>query len=195
MSKKSRLRTVQRKKICAFLPMIPVMRSSIELAAELGRYPRKDECKNVLLRESFWFAIHGINYAAVVRLHELIDPLLNAASTELLGEPLLVGKGRDRHATIPEFEMLRRYRHALIGHYVSLEPEDKKVIAQLRERWGDVQNLLLQSLEHIDGIAARLKEKGICDGLPRYVNSEPIHQFTASDIDRLIAAANESSSQ
>lgn len=155
--------------------MIPVMRSSIELAAELGRYSRKAECKNALLRESFSFAIRGINYTAVVRLYELIDPLLDAASSEFLGEPLFVGKGRSRHATIPEFDMLRRYRHALIGHYVKLEPEDKKVVAQLRRHWGDVQNLLLKSLEQIDRVAVRLKEKGLCDGLPRYVNNEQLH--------------------
>jgi len=195
MASKSRFSTEQRKKICAFLPMIPVMRSIIELSAELGRYPRKDDCKNALLRESFFFAIRGINYTAVVRLHELIDPLLDAASTKFLGEPLLVGRGRNRHATIPEFDMLRRYRHVLIGHYVIREPEDKEVIAQLCERWGDVQNLLLLSLEHIDRVTVRLKGKGLLDGLPRYVNNEPIHQFAASDIDRLIAAANELSPQ
>jgi len=190
MALKPRLSTEQRKKICAFLPMIPVMRSCIELSAQLGRYPRKAECKNALLRESFWFAIRGINYTAVVRLYEFIDPLLDSASTELLGEPLLVGKGRSRHCTNPEFDMLRRYRHALIGHYIKLEPEDKKVIAQLRERWGDIQNLLLQSLEQIDKVAVRLKEKGLCDGLPRYMNNEKIYRFKVSDIDSLIAAGN-----
>ena len=82
-----------------------------------------------------------------------------------------------------------------IGHYVIREPEDKEVIAQLYERWGDVQNLLLLSLEHIDRVTVRLKGKGLLDGLPRYVNNEPIHQFAASDIDRLIAAANELSPQ
>jgi hypothetical protein len=123
-------------------------------------------------------------------LYDLIDPFLDAASAHLLKEPLLHGTGRNRHATNPDFEMLRRYRHALIGHFIAFEPEDRKIVAELRHGWGDVQQLLLNSLEGIHEITKRLMGKGLCKGLPNYINKEPIHCFEVGDIDRLVAAAN-----
>lgn len=166
------------------------MRITLKNARTIGTYVNASLCRHPILAFALTRVPAAVIESQLLRFAEAL-PLLNRASVQALGRPLLARRHRDWKALDADFDLLLMLRDYRVAHMVQLRTLGDEAYAELESKYPTPFDFLDVVLDKLELLMDELVDAGFFDGTMGLSGTEFLDPpFTTEELKRLASAAD-----